>query len=624
MFRGHFFMLKYSYEVRRLKKTQKPIYSTRQNVCFMLRRAWNMHKSVLILCTLYAALEVCISLTQLFIAPAVLKNVEQFAPLTQLLGTIAVFSGTLILLSGLREYADLNVLFGRVDIRTGIINDINHKACTTSYPNTRDPKILKMQENAANACAGNDDPTEHIWTTLTSLLTNIAGFLIYLALLSNLNIILSIIVILTTTVGFFVSRHVNEWGYLQREEQAGNYKKLSYIRRQTESAVFAKDIRIFGLAPWLKSIYESTLNLYDAFVMREQKQYMLACVIDVILGLCRNGIAYFYLIGLALTKNLSASEFLLYFTAFSGFSEWVTGILGNFTQLHKESVGISVVQEYLNLSEPFCFAGGIPIPPSDRYELRLENVSFRYPGCDKDIIHNMNLTLAPGEKLAVVGLNGAGKTTLVKLMCGFYDPDEGQVLLNGTDIRKFNRREYYSLFSAVFQEFSDLDITVAETVAQAVSDIDLPRVKDCIEKAGLTQKIEALPQGYNTHLGKQVFLDGVQLSGGEKQRLMLARALYKNGPLLILDEPTAALDPIAENDIYTKYSEMTYGKSSVFISHRLASTRFCDRILFLENGVITEEGTHEELMNLGGGYAKLFDVQARYYQEGRDFDEGSI
>ena len=164
-----------------------------------------------------------------------------------------------------------------------------------------------------------------------------------------------------------------------------------------------------------------------------------------------------------------------------------------------------------------------------------------------------------------------------------------------------------------------LDLTVAEHVAQTAVNIDMDKVADCLEKAGLTAKVERLPQALQTHVGKIAFLEGVEFSGGEMQRLMLARALYKDGPVLVLDEPTAALDPIAENDIYMKYNEMTKGKTSLFISHRLASTRFCDRILFLQDGVIAEEGTHEQLLNLGGEYAKLFHVQARYYQEGGEY-----
>ena len=193
------------------------------------------------------------------------------------------------------------------------------------------------------------------------------------------------------------------------------------------------------------------------------------------------------------------------------------------------------------------------------------------------------------------------------------------MLLNGKDVRDFDRNAYYDLFSAVFQDFSLMDVTIAENVAQTTTDIDYDRVRSCIEKAGLTKAIDELPKGPDTHVGRNVFLDGVLFSGGQTQRLMLARALYKDGPILILDEPTAALDPIAENDIYRKYNDMTAGKTSVFISHRLASTRFCDRIIFIADGNIAEEGTHESLLELDGEYAKLFEVQSRYYQEGREF-----
>ena len=273
----------------------------------------------------------------------------------------------------------------------------------------------------------------------------------------------------------------------------------------------------------------------------------------------------------------------------------------------------------IGIPEPFRFEGGAAIPKADACELKLEHVSFRYPGAEEDTIHDLDLTVRPGEKLAIVGLNGAGKTTLVKLLCGLFDPTEGRVLLNGVDVRDFNRREYYGLFSAVFQEFSILDVTVAENIAQTNENIDTQKLWDCIEKAGLTQTIQKLPKGLDTHVGREVYLDGVLFSGGQTQRLMLARALYKDGAILLLDEPTAALDPLAENDIYQKYKDMTAGKTSLFISHRLASTRFCDRIIFVADGHITEEGTHDQLLARGGAYARLFEIQSRYYQEGKAF-----
>lgn len=603
---------------------EKTKYGIWQNVRFMLRMAWENEKSVLIICIIYAILSVGINLVQLFLAPIILEKVENVVPIVELLGTIVGFTAVLLILSGFLGYLDANVMYGRITVRAAIMQDINDKGCTTSYPNTKDEKVLKLQEEAKNMCNENAAPAEHIWETLTKLLINISGFCIYLTLLSDLNFILIVVIVITTVIGFFFSKWIHEWEYRHKEEKAQIHKEMNYICRKAESVQFAKDIRIFGLTQWINDMWSSAQKAAENFVYRREKVYAWNCIIDAVMQFARNGIAYFYLIWLVLDKNLPASEFLLYFSAFTGFSTWVTGILTEIAELHKESLGISLVQEYLNLPEKFLFEGGIPIPKSDTYELKMENVSFHYPGTVEDIISHMNLMIHPGEKIAVVGLNGAGKTTLIKLLCGFYDPDEGCILLNGTDIRKFNRQEYYDMFSAVFQNMSVLDITVAENVAQSVDEIDFTKVNACIEKAGLTEKILQLPQGVHTHVGRKVYLDGIEFSGGETQRLMLARALYKDGAILVLDEPTAALDPIAENDIYMKYSEMTAGKLSIFVSHRLASTRFCDRILYIEDGKILEEGTHDSLLAMNGRYAKLFDVQARYYQEGREFDESEF
>ena len=457
-----------------------------------------------------------------------------------------------------------------------------------------------------------------IWTTWTTILTNLLGFAVYLAILSGLHPLLFCVIAVTAAAGYFVDKKISGWGYRHREEAARPIKEMGYIRKTATSRPYAKDIRMFGLGPWINDVWRKSMSLFQAFLRRRESVYLWINLTDLLLTLIRSGVAYAYLLWLTLTGGMSAAEFLLYFTAASGFTQWVTGILDMFNQLHRESLDISTVREFLDYPELFRFEDGEPLPKdlSTPCEIKLENVSFRYPKAEKDTLQHINLTIHPGEKLAIVGLNGAGKTTLVRLVCGFLDPTEGRVLLNGEDIRRYDRRAYYALFSAVFQDFSVLEASVAENVAQRVEGIDVDRVMACLDQAGLTEKVESLPKGVDTAIGRQVFEDGVELSGGQTQRLMLARALYKDGPILVLDEPTAALDPIAEEDIYRKYSGMTQGKTSLFISHRLASTRFCDRILFLEQGHIAEEGTHNELLALGGGYANLFDVQSQYYREG--------
>lgn len=602
---------------RGAKKTPKPKYNLWQNTGFMLRTSRKYAKSVFPLCIVLALLSAGKSVAELLIAPAILNKIELSASLGSVVFTIAAFALVLMLLSGLRSYVDTNALFGRIAVRSqGIYLSISRKYAETSYPNLLNTDFLALGEKASAACAGNSEASEAIWTTLTDLMTSCIGFIVYLALLTNLNLWLAALVAATTAVSYFASKRINEWGYLHRSEELELTKRIEYAYKTATSREFAKDIRMFGLRGWLEDLWGSTMRLYSAFCAKRERKYIWANIIDIVLTFLRNGIAYAFLIGITVKNGLPASQFLLYFAALSGFAQWVVEILDKLSVMHKQSLDISTIREFLDWDEPFDLNGGerIAFEPNKQYEIRLDNVSFRYPKADKDTLSHINLTVHPGEKLAIVGLNGAGKTTLVKLVCGFLDPTEGRILLNGEDIRKFNRNDYYALFSAVFQEFSVLDVTVKENVAQCVDGIDETRVWQCIDKAGLTEKIKSLPKGIETHLGRRVFKDGVEFSGGQTQRLMLARALYKNAPILVLDEPTAALDPIAENDIYQKYNDMTHGRTSFFISHRLASTRFCDRIIFVDSGKIAEEGTHDELLKNGGGYAYMFEVQSKYYR----------
>ena len=600
-------------------RADKSTYHVFQNVAWMCSLAWKHRRRVLFFCGLSAVLEILYQLIQLFLAPRILTLVEEAAALQTLLGTIALFTAALFALRFGRGYLEQIDLFARIDVRSVIIGLLGRKCNTTSYPNTLKPEFIKLRDVAHTASDGNQEATEQIWHTLTELCKNVGGFAVYLTILSHLDPILLLVTIATCLAGFWIARRTSGWMYRHRDEEEAYITRKRYIHRVAESVPVAKDIRIFGLQNWINDLYASVHDVYLAFRLRAEKVKLLAELTEAVLTMARNGIAYGYLIQMALLEHLSVGEFLLYFTAISTFTQWVMGILQASLKLHTQSLDISRVREFLDYPEPFRFSGGAALPDRRPYELRLEDVSFRYDGAETDTLRHLNLSIRPGEKLAIVGLNGAGKTTLVKLLCGPLDPTEGRVLLNGVDVRQFNRQEYYGLFSAVFQEFSILNVTIAENIAQNTENIDDARVNACLDQAGLTQAVAQLPQGTKTHVGREVFLDGVLFSGGQTQRLMLARALYKDSPILILDEPTAALDPLAENDIYLKYNDMTAGKTSLFISHRLASTRFCDRIILLADGGIAEEGTHESLLAAGGPYAQLFEVQSRYYQEGREF-----
>lgn len=607
------------------EKSKKPKYNMWQCSAYMIALAWReKEKKVLLLCLLQVFLAVASNLANLYVSPSILSVVEQKASIAELLTTILGFVLLIMLCSAATSYVNSNVVFGRISVRLAAVSAINKKICTTSYPNLTDEKFIKLGSKSLQATQGNHEATEAVWETLTSLAQNCIGFIIYLFLLVSLDVWLMFVILLTSLIGYFVNKKLTSYGYRHREEEGEISAKLWYQIQQAKNYTAAKDIRLFGMKSWLQEITDKAMMAYTAFHRRAHNVYIWGSILNLVLTFLRNGFAYFVLIYLVLNGAFSVSIFLLYFSAVGGFTAWVTGILGSLTTLYRQSLDISTLREFLEYPEAFRFQDGknLPVSADDRHELKLENVFFKYPEAEDYTLENINFTIHPGEKIAIVGLNGAGKTTLVKLICGFLDPTSGRVLLDGQDIREFNRQDYYTIFAAVFQNFSLLAGTVATNVAQTDENYNMDRIKDCVKKAGLADKIHSLKDGYQTYLNRTVYEDGAELSGGETQKLMLARALYKKSSFIILDEPTAALDPIAEADMYSKYHEMTQGFSSVYISHRLASTQFCDRILLINNHKIAEEGTHEQLLQLSGEYARLFEIQSKYYREGEDDAKG--
>ncbi len=604
------------------EKKEKLKYGLWNNAGFMIASAFRVKEPMtFFLCLIIAVLSVLSNLLGLYLSPAVLRAVETGVPLSELVLTILFFVGATMLVAALKDYLSENTLFGRVGVRTYLLSLLMKKSMRTSYQNVEDDKFEKAVENGGLPMNGNNASGEAFWGTFTSLIQNVLGFAVYVLLLTSVEPFLILVILATSLVGYAVNKYATSYKHRNREISQRENDRLGHLDEAVRDERTAKDIRVFGLRPWIEEIYQKSFDTYVAFERKAQNSYLVGSIVSLLMTFLRNGIAYAYLIAMVLNDGLSVSEFLLYFSAVGGFSGWVTGILGDLISMHRHAVDMAPFREALDYPEVFKFEGGkkLEFDPKGSYEIRLENVSYHYPNSEKPVLEHINLTLHKGEKLAVVGLNGAGKTTLIRIIAGLLDPTEGRVLLDGRDIREYDRRDYYRMFSAVFQTFSVIPASIAKNVALSDEDIDYDRVRACIEKAGLTKKIESLPEGLETKLVHTIYDDAIMLSGGETQRLILARALYREAPFVLLDEPTAALDPIAEADMYRKYNDMTKGRSSVYISHRLASTRFCDRVLLLDGSVIAEEGTHESLIQKGGKYAELFAVQSKYYKE--DFED---
>ncbi len=602
-------------------KKEKPQYGMTKCLRYFFSRAKKYRPETLVFLFFQILFNVSSAVFGFYMSPMILSCLENHSTAQELLLTAAFFIGGFFVSDALIGYIGNGVGSAgakdgyQVELRSRIEQELSDKLASTSYCHCLDNSFLRAADRAFAACAGNSQAAEGTWNTLQNLAVNLIMFGFFTAMLTHIHPLIFAVTMVLSITDFAVSSYVSKYNYRHREERSHIDRQANYLRWLPGQLSIAKDVRLFGLASWINRLTDKAFAARQAYAKREHAFYLIGTFSGMFIEFLRSGAALYILLNMCIENGMGAAEFLLYFSAVNSFNGRFNGILNNLLDLKNKCLDLSYMLEFLNCPEPYRFGEGVPIPTDFPYEIRLENVSYRYPESDRNVIDHLNLTIKPGEKVAVVGLNGAGKTTLIKLITGLLDPDEGRVLLNDTDIREFNRAEYYKLFSAVFQHFNLFDITVAETVAQSAADMDASRVWDCLEKAGLTKTIQDLPKGIDTHLGREVYLDGVVLSGGQTQRLMLARALYKNGAILVLDEPTAALDPLAERDLYEKYNAMSEGRTSFFISHRLASTQFCDRILYLKDGQIAEEGSHESLLKLGKEYAHLFQVQAKYYQE---------
>ena len=338
--------------------------------------------------------------------------------------------------------------------------------------------------------------------------------------------------------------------------------------------------------------------------------------------------AYLYLVYLVCEGQLDAAGFVFYFGIVTGFASWCASIVSSMRKLHLEA---SYVEEARKFQERLCRSGEegreeLVLPPGHIPEITFSKVSFQYEGANEPTLKNLDLTMRPGENIALVGLNGAGKTTFIKLLCGFYEPTQGSILIDGRDRRQYTRESWIKYFSGVFQDGWLFPLSLRENLVMgqeaekgnisggAGSKGD-DALGELLKMADLEEKIGKLPEGLETMFGLGSNSGAVDFSGGEMQKMMLARALGKNAPLLVLDEPTAALDPLMESELYERYGRFSENKTTVFISHRLASTRFCDRILLMEKGEVAESGTHQELLDRNGKYAWMYQLQSRYYQK---------
>ena len=485
------------------------------------------------------------------------------------------------------------------------------KTLTTDYVNIESFEGREKQKRAEAFYNARFSSGADFVEQCAHFLVCVIGVIASSALLYKVNYFMILLILLTCVCEFFLLKILKT----KQSETTDNYSKLSgkfeYFYKLSKNAEASKDIKLYGFSDYLVKTAADFIYQIEHINAKYTKQSAAISGVRALLNLVRELVAYAYLTYLVLKNRLSVSEFIFCFGIITGFSNWIMNLVFSFMEISRCCTDCALYREFVEESvsegKPEVDFGGVG-------SIEFSNVFFTYPASDTETIRNMSFKVNKGENIAIVGENGAGKTTAIKLLCGLYYPSEGDILINGRSSKEFSSDSYFDLFSAVFQDYCFMPMTIAENIT-AEQSYDKERLFAAFDKAGITDKINSLSEKENTLMVKDVYKNAADFSGGEKQKLLLAKAVYKNAPVLILDEPTAALDPISENELYLKYNELTEDKISFFISHRLSSTRFCDRILFIKDGAVAESGTHEELMAKKGAYYRMYQTQSMYYRE---------
>ncbi|MDF2588384.1 MAG: ABC-type multidrug transport system, ATPase and permease component [Anaerocolumna sp.] len=595
----------------------KKKYNTFQNMFYIVKGTVKWQKVLLPMMIIYSFTEASIPFIWVYISKLVIEQIELNNGITELFKVMSIATLISLIVMATNRYIQHQNWWRFIYARMKFISLRMKKALTMNYEHLENPKILDYMEKAGRATGGNQNGVEGMMHSTSQTCVSLVKIVASSAIMFTLSPWIVIVMLFLSFLHFLAIDYTKRKDKLKVwDVLSSKWRKINYLNQVTKNFDYAKDIRLFGMEEWLhkKQIYHHS-EVHEKIV--ESKNRWMKCgILNQIIGLLQEGILYIWLVYAVIYEGISIADVTLYFGTIRTFSSTVSNVLDNIAEIRKLSLEINDFRTFVEYPEEKENTNFKPVPKGKELEFQFIHVSFRYPGQEKYALKNLNLTLFPGKRLAVVGLNGAGKTTFIKLLCRLYEPTEGTILLNGVNIKEYNRDEYYALIAPVFQNVECFAFPISENVSmKSPQETNQTLSKECLEMAGMEEKLNTLPNGVQTQLLKVLYDDGIDLSGGEKQKLALARALYKDAPVVVLDEPTAALDALAEYKLYMDFDKLIGGKTAVYISHRLSSTRFCHAIAMFKDGSLVEYGTHEELLSNEGEYANMFQIQAQYYKD---------
>lgn len=481
---------------------------------------------------------------------------------------------------------------------------------TMEYELLEQPEIQVKKLRAGTALFTGIGIIDKVIGLFSSIITVITVSLV----LDSSNLFIIVVVILLEIAGFYLKKDAQKTSITLDKDKSKQNMVLGVYQGIIDSFDTAKEIRMFQIAPFLTDFFVRKRR--DVADIEEKQRNVLERPLTYIkiFEAVRNVFVYGIAIYLFIHAKLTIGSFTVLLSYISQIAGAVSGFINGWLTLEKNSIQI---QEYIDFSKFLSDNrswGELHPHYNDKSTIEFVNVSFKYPGSDKWALKNCNIKITNGEKLCIVGGNGAGKSTFVKLLCGLYKPTAGQILLNGIDIKMYDMSEYRNMISTVFQDYVLYPFTIKENIVLGEA-YNADAFYAVLDKCNLTNLINSLQRKEDTYIGKEIYSDGITPSGGESQKIAIARALYHESPVYILDEPTAALDPLAEYEIYTQFNDMIKDKTAVLVTHRLSAVQLADKVATFDNGSIVEYGTHKELYNKGGIYTEMFDKQAQFYRD---------
>lgn len=581
-----------------------------KGLVFFIKHGWKYDKRYILWQVLRQLIRSALPVVAALAPKLIIDELTGAQNAAKLCAYIALLAGYTLAAGALSSFFSWDGFTRRCRVSAAFDLDLHRRLALADYGKLEDPDFLDMQEKAKKFLYSDYHGFGYLLDCALDVLgaaLTLAGILSLIALMSWK---LLLLFALFAGLGAWIEGRARTKAMALSLEVIGDRRKWMYYAKLFEDYAYGKEIRLNGLANWMLAREKASLSQVNDNIARQNARFMGAGVAGAVFTFFEQAAAYVYLVAQVIRGVMGIGDLMLYASAVTAFGLALRQMLSGAVDIHSYDMYYDRLDEYLDL--PQTLRGGkLPLPAGE-HELRFENVGFRYPGAASFALRHVDITLRPGEKLCLVGKNGAGKSTFVKLLTRLYEPCEGRILFGGADIRTLDYDAYMTLFSCVFQDFKLFSMPVRDNVALAVEAGD-DEIWSALERAGLGERVRA-QGGLDAAVGRTFDPAGFEPSGGEAQKLAMARALLRDAPIVVLDEPTAALDPKAEHELFYQFRELVEGKTAVFVSHRLGAARLCERIAVFEGGKIIEYGAHEELIALGGAYAGMFALQASFYQ----------